>query len=80
MCYDEVCFADVEDRHSICFDDYFAVELAGLADLRRDGLVRLDNGAIRVTAAGRLLMRNIAMQFDRHIKRDICAERYSKAI
>jgi oxygen-independent coproporphyrinogen-3 oxidase len=80
MCYDELRFADIENRHSISFPEYFGEELQKLAALANDGLVDIDNQGIRVTASGRLLMRNIAMQFDRHLASDSDGQRFSKAI
>jgi oxygen-independent coproporphyrinogen-3 oxidase len=64
MCNEVVTFADLERQFGIDFRRYFAPELQRLVSLERDGLVQLAPGSIRVTDAGRLLMRNIAMVFD----------------
>ena len=64
MCRFRVAAADIEARHGISFAEYFAAELARLAPMAEDGLVELDTAGIRVTPAGRLLIRNIAMVFD----------------
>jgi len=80
MCYDEVRFADIESHFAISFHDYFVTELQNLAELAADKLIEIDEHGIRVTAAGRLLMRNIAMQFDRYLRSDFNNERFSKAI
>jgi len=46
----------------------FAPELARLAPLEADGLVeRAADGSLRVTALGRLLVRNVAMAFDAYL-------------
>ena len=42
----------------------FAPELASLAPLQDDGLVRVHSGRIEVTNLGRVFLRNIAMAFD----------------
>ena len=80
MCYDELDFAEFESRYDILFRDYFAAELQRLEPLARDGLIELSDSGIAVTASGRLLMRNIAMQFDRHLQQATNTEQFSKAI
>jgi oxygen-independent coproporphyrinogen-3 oxidase len=67
MCQAEVPTGALERRHAIVFDRYFAEALEKLRPLEDDGLVRLEPGRIRVTARGRLLLRNIAMCFDRYL-------------
>jgi oxygen-independent coproporphyrinogen-3 oxidase len=59
--------AALERRHGIAFESYFADALERLKPLEADGLVRLEPGRIRVTSQGRLLLRNIAMCFDRYL-------------
>jgi oxygen-independent coproporphyrinogen-3 oxidase len=80
MCYDEVVFAEFDSRYQFSFRDYFATELANLAPHLADGLVETDHHSLRITPSGRLLMRNIAMQFDRHLDHAAETERFSKAI
>ena len=80
MCYDELNFCEFERRYRISFRDYFRDELARLAGLEQDELLEIDEAGIRVKPCGRLLMRNIAMQFDRHLESPGNSERYSKAI
>ena len=46
------------------FASAFAPELAALAPLQEDGLVRVQGGRIEVTDLGRVFLRNIAMAFD----------------
>jgi oxygen-independent coproporphyrinogen III oxidase len=56
-------------RFGVAFDDYFARELDELAaGPMTDGLIAREGGAFDVTPAGRLLVRNIAMIFDRHLR------------
>jgi len=66
MCNGVLEKAGIERAHGIVFDEYFARELAALRPLADDGLVRLDADALRLTALGQLLMRNVALPFDRH--------------
>ncbi len=80
MCYDELSFSRFEERHDIEFDAYFGTELAHLESLASDGLITLEPDRLRITAAGRLLLRSIAMVFDRYIDRGATDNRFSKAI
>ena len=50
------------------FDDYFAPEIAALAPLEDDGLVRVNADEIRATPLGHIFIRNIAMLFDRYLR------------
>ena len=68
MCQGEVPVPALERRYGIDFDRYFADALARLRPLREDGLVDIEPGRIRVTATGRLLVRNVAMCFDRYLQ------------
>ncbi|HSH28578.1 MAG TPA: oxygen-independent coproporphyrinogen III oxidase, partial [Thiohalobacter sp.] len=68
ICHFELDFAAVERDYGIDFRDYFAAELEGMADFVRDGLIELDAAGIRVLPRGRLLIRNICMQFDRYLR------------
>lgn len=80
MCYDRLVFSDFNAEHDIDFRDYFADELESLKPLAVDDLVRLSDEEIRITPKGRLLLRNIAMKFDRYLKQEHHAGRYSRAI
>ncbi len=80
MCYDELAFDDFNAAHDIDFATYFAVELERLRPLAEDGLIQLDSSAIIITDKGRLLLRSIAMVFDRYIDHAQNDNRFSKAI
>ena len=82
MCQGEVPMAALERRYAIDFAEYFATALERLAPLVEDGLVRIDEGRIIVTSRGRLLLRNIAMCFDRYLDQPatIATPRFSRAI
>jgi oxygen-independent coproporphyrinogen-3 oxidase len=58
----------VEKSHAIRFSEYFSTELADLKVMQQDGLLDMDAGAIRVRPAGKLLIRNICMVFDRYLR------------
>jgi len=80
MCYDSLKFADFNAAHDIDFVSYFAAELERLPALAADGLIRLDSSAIEITEKGRLLLRSIAMIFDRYVDHTQNDNRFSKAI
>lgn len=56
----------------------FAFELAALADMVNDGVVVLEGRRIRITDAGRPLVRAVAAKFDRYLK--LGEQRHSKAV
>ncbi len=80
MCDFELDFAAVESAHGIAFADYFAPELAALKPLADDGLVEVGERGLSVTPRGRLLVRTIAMPFDRHLREARERTQYSKVI
>jgi oxygen-independent coproporphyrinogen-3 oxidase len=68
MCHGEVRAPEYEDAFGRAFGAAYADELASLAPLKADGLVALDaDGSLKVTPAGRLLVRNVAMAFDAYL-------------
>ena len=83
MCQGEIPVAALERRYAIDFDAYFADALEKLEPLVDDGLVRRTTGRILATTRGRLLLRNIAMCFDRYLDQPVAthlAPRFSRAI
>ena len=64
----------------IDFDTYFTRELDELATMANDGLVRHDERSIEVLQAGRLLVRNVCMVFDRYLQGSSNGKMYSRAI
>ena len=67
MCRGEIQVASLSRRLGVDFADYFREELERLHPLWEDGLVRFHPDRIEVTSRGRLLLRNIAMCFDRYL-------------
>ncbi len=82
MCQGEIPMRALERRHGIDFNDYFADALAKLQPLVDDGLARIEADRITVTSRGRLLLRNIAMCFDRYLDQPVTdtQPRFSRAI
>ena len=79
ICHFELDKAPVEQAHGINFNEYFANELKDLEGMQVDGLLTLEGGHIEVQPAGKLLIRNICMVFDRYL-REKQNQRFSKVI
>ncbi|TLZ05376.1 MAG: coproporphyrinogen III oxidase,oxygen-independent [Gammaproteobacteria bacterium] len=67
MCRGEIDIEAIERRHGIDFGVYFAAALQRLRPLVEDGLATASRTLIRATPRGRLLLRVIAMCFDRYL-------------
>jgi oxygen-independent coproporphyrinogen III oxidase len=80
MCQFELSIEAIEEAYLIDFHDYFAGELQSLQPMREQGLVNWDEHWINVTPRGRLLVRAIAMPFDRYLQHDLERARFSKVI
>jgi oxygen-independent coproporphyrinogen-3 oxidase len=80
MCYDSLDFDKFGADHGIDFREYFAEEVQQLGVLEEDELIELSDAGITITPKGRLLLRNIAMTFDRYINLAENDSRFSKAI
>ncbi|MDM7457285.1 MAG: oxygen-independent coproporphyrinogen III oxidase [Tepidimonas sp.] len=80
MCQGLVDFESINLAHLVDFRSYFARELEQLRALEHDGLVRVDDTHLQVTATGWYLVRAIAMVFDRYLQVDQDRARFSKII
>ena len=80
MCHFEVSIEGLEVAHLIDFKRYFADEIADLREMEKGGLLKLDDKWISVQPRGRMLVRAIAMVFDRYLRADRARARYSKVI
>ena len=80
MCHFELSMQSIEIAHLINFRDYFAEELCDLKEMEQAGLLKIDGDWISVQPAGRLLVRGIAMVFDRYLRADRERTRYSRVI
>lgn len=80
MCRGRLDFGNVNARFGIDVSSYFSVELERLEGLQRDGLVQCSRTALTVTARGRLLLRAIAMVFDRYLAEVSGPRNFSKII
>jgi len=79
ICHFTLDFGAIERAYNIRFTDYFSTELAELSVMQQDGLLDLDATTIRVRPAGKLLIRNICMVFDRYLRQKQ-EQRFSKVI
>ena len=80
MCHFTVDFAAIEAAYGIAFEQAFAAELDALRPLAADGLVEIAPDRVDVTPRGRLLVRTVAMAFDRFLREDRERARYSRVI
>jgi oxygen-independent coproporphyrinogen-3 oxidase len=80
MCQFAVSKESIEIAYLLDFDRAFAAELEALSALERLGLVVCEPRWIAVAPKGRLLVRAIAMVFDRYLRDDRERRRYSKVI
>ena len=80
ICHFTLDTARIARDWDIRFQDYFSPELARLEQMAADGLVRFAGDRLDVLPAGRLLIRNICMVFDRYLGGEGQTVRFSKVI
>ena len=78
ICHFSLNFSTIEAAFSITFSTYFTDELQRLQVMQKDGLLQLTADGITVLPAGRLLIRNICMVFDRYLTQK--SQQFSKVI
>jgi len=70
MCNFTVAMDDLEEIFKVDFKTKFADEIRGLKPFIDDGLASIDDSHLKVTGAGRIFIRNIAMLFDAYLTGD----------
>lgn len=80
MCNFELDFSEIEQKYNIDFKKYFAWGLNNLKEMIDDELVELNDSGIKVKNMGRMLIRNIAMNFDGYIERKEDKAKYSRTV
>jgi len=80
MCHFQVSKESIATAHLIDFDEYFATELTELGTYEEAGLVECTEDWISVTPKGKLLVRALAMVFDRYLRNDRRSRPYSKIV
>ncbi|MCF6249831.1 MAG: oxygen-independent coproporphyrinogen III oxidase [Methylococcaceae bacterium] len=78
ICHFELEFNKIELQFDIVFANYFASELKNLQIMQADGLLIVTDQGIQVQTAGRLLIRNICMVFDKYLAQK--QQQFSKVI
>jgi oxygen-independent coproporphyrinogen-3 oxidase len=79
MCNLELRFDEFEAAYGIRLAETFEPELERLRGFEQDGLVSLEADKLEVRLAGRMLVRNIAMVFDRYLGQHTL-ERFSRTV
>ncbi len=80
MCDFELDFNKIEKQFNIDFEEYFNRGLTNLKEMIDDGLVNIKDRKLMVSNTGRLLIRNVAMNFDGFIERKEDHTRYSRTV
>ncbi len=80
MCDFELSFKEIEKKFNINFEEYFKNGLSKFDEMIQDGLVTIKDRKIIIAEMGRLLIRNIAMNFDGFIERKEDNAKYSRTV
>jgi oxygen-independent coproporphyrinogen-3 oxidase len=80
MCDFELDIKSIEQKFNINFNTYFAWGLNNLKEMETDDLVKVTDNKIIVNGMGRLLIRNIAINFDGYIERQEDTAKYSRTV
>lgn len=80
ICHFELNGDDFSRDFNIDFDHYFKDELEFLQQHHRDGLIELSGNKLKVTPAGRLLVRAVCMAFDKYLDKKALTQSYSRII
>ena len=80
ICHFQLDTDQVGKKWGIDFQQHFEPELARLEEMQQDGLVKLDQQKIEIEDAGRLLVRNICMVFDRYQQPERVAGLFSRTV
>ena len=80
MCHFTLDIPALETEHAIKFSQYFDVEQVELQKMQDDGLLLHDDSQVTVLPAGRLLVRNICMVFDRYLRNTQGTRQFSRVI
>lgn len=78
MCNLGLQFADFPGPEGQPFAEYFAETLSQLREMEHDGLLEIQDDALRVTPNGALFLRNLAMAFDTYLAS--APNRYSRTV
>jgi len=79
ICHFSLRPAEIEQRFDINFAEYFAQEREELQTMADDGLLKMTDEVIDIAPAGRLLIRNVCMVFDKYLRQS-GQQQFSKVI
>ena len=68
MCHFSLDIEALESSWKFDFSAHFRPEIEDLARMQKDGLLQFDGKHLQILPAGRLLVRNICMVFDRYLR------------
>jgi oxygen-independent coproporphyrinogen-3 oxidase len=68
MCHFSLDIEALESSWKFDFSAHFRPEIEDLALMQKDGLLQFDGKRLQILPAGRLLVRNICMVFDRYLR------------
>ena len=80
MCDFELDKRAVEKKYDIVFDTYFAGAIARLQELVDDGIVEITDDRITTSEMGILVIRNVAMAFDKYLPTQTEKPLFSKTL
>ena len=80
MCHFCLHIDTLEGEWKFDFATHFRAEIEDLKQMRQDGLLSLDDRTLQILPAGRLLVRNICMVFDRYLRERDGSGGFSKVI
>ena len=80
MCNLKLDFDELNKRFHINGHDYFQSELNEIKNMEKDELVLLKVNELKILPLGRLLIRNVAMVFDRYLRQHEASRRFSKTL
>ncbi len=80
MCDFELEYKPIEQKSKIDFKKYFAWGLNNLKEMEADDLVEISDTGLKVKNMGRMLIRNIAINFDGYIERKEDYAKYSRTV
>jgi oxygen-independent coproporphyrinogen-3 oxidase len=80
MCNFELDIPSIEKIHNIDFNKYFSWGLGNMKEMESDNLIKVTESKIEVSEMGKLLIRNIAMNFDGYIERKEDTAKYSRTV
>lgn len=78
MCNFRLWWPEIEAKHGVRGPEYFRDEITRLVPMHEAGAIRIDDNGLTVLPRGRLLVRAVAMAFDRYLHTAPAAGTYSR--